>query len=38
MALMTKREAAVGNKPKDISYETIKNNKSLSEFLEEKQE
>lgn len=38
MALMTKRGAAAGNKPKDISYETVKNNKSLSEFMEKEAE
>lgn len=36
MALTTKRGIA-GNKPKDISYETVKNNKSLSEFIPEKE-
>lgn len=38
MALTNKREAMIGNKPKDISYETVIKNKTLSEFVEDEKE
>lgn len=38
MAITAKRGSVLGNKPKDVSYETVKNNKSLSEFIEEQEE